>query len=614
MGNIISFFFWEKSIDYIDPKDRPQLNWPHKDKWDDFILNFDNWLSTFQASGCHLETLLKLNQQIYSYCLSILGKKKYKKKDKLNEKFKLREKLIQQIYKKKFSPRPTCADQDLSDLFYSQNSGQEELNTLEFEDNRNSEWDNFDDSEFTLTEFNNILSIRRNKKPKYDGLSYELVYQSTKLKEILLGLFNKIKQTGKLPEYWCHGFGYATYKGAGEFNQAKNFRPIIKCDTFSSLYWHLSISRLARHFKKHNILNNEVQKAYQVNILGTEENLFIHQQLIKHCDAVVYLDLKNAFGSLQPDFIRYTLKLYGVPENWRELLLYFIENRKIHFGKVFKTWNRGVSQGMTLSNMLFILCLNVVIDRTINKFRRTHGIKIMDISTFLLQAFADDLVLYGKNLNTIQEVLDFMVIQLESCGFKLQGKKSVAQYLNPNLGEGYKVLKIKNIAIPNILTKKEFKYLGQLAIDPYIIDPFEKIAEELKNQLDSFKSLFEEKLTDDSAKDYWYAYRVAWLYKIKWFLRVHDFSDQDAEKIESVEREWFNSIAGLEDRINDECFKNRRDNARAIRFKVLSSSTDARIVSLYKKSMGDRYKEVENIYLNKPNINVKTGFKGCFYI
>ena len=126
-----------------------------------------------------------------------------------------------------------------------------------------------DDSPFTYKEFEELLFVHRNENPNYDGLSYELIRKCPPLQKKLVDLYNIFSQT-TIPQYWKYGIVYSTYKGSGESDEPMNYRSVVRCDTFSKLYWHLINYRIRKYINndKSIIVHPYYQKAFKENCRG----------------------------------------------------------------------------------------------------------------------------------------------------------------------------------------------------------------------------------------------------------------------------------------------------------------------------------------------------------
>jgi hypothetical protein len=265
-------------------------------------------------------------------------------------------------------------------------------------------------------------------------------------------------------------------------------------------------------------------------------------------------------------------------------------------------------KGLSMSNALFLFSTNYIIDYIHNKYARTHGVYVNNCS-FLLQAFADDMVIYGKDIETAQIVLDELNILLGEFGLKLQTKKSYADYLNDENDDNHENIKIKvnGEELPNLSTNPSFKYLGQYVYYKDEEELFNKYAEDLKSQLNNIKNEFSTKIIGATAGDYWYAYRNICRFKVNWFLRINNTTDENRKVIDDVEKEFFATIPGLENKLTDEDYKIRMEKNIASRFNALAKSNDSRILSLYSNSMSEeRYEEAKKhsqTYKNDKSLN-----------
>ena len=357
---------------------------------------------------------------------------------------------------------------------------------------------------------------------------------------------------------------YEKYKGSGSPDDAKNFRSLILMDTFSKLYWYFIDMRLMKHLNTHHIINTNIQKAFLPKIRGVEESIFVHQQIKPQSNCVCYLDIKNAYGSVQAGFIKIVLKYYGFDKTFIKTITHFIKNRKAHYKGQTEEWNSGLPQGLTISNHIFILCMNFIIDIVNNKYSNHHSV-VVNNSQFMIQAFADDMVIYGKSLNSMKTILNELYGILSTYGLDLQLKKCLIDYVKP-LSENESKISLNGIEIPELSTNADFKYLGQYADLDKV---WTKYCNEVKTSLDKIKTLFSEKLTNPKPNDYWYAYQTIWRFKILWFLRVNHINEENIKLIENVEKTWFSQFDGLSNRITEQDYKTRKNRSIICRFSAL---------------------------------------------
>ena len=233
-----------------------------------------------------------------------------------------------------------------------------------------------------------------------------------------------------------------------------------------------------------------IRKRSKKIVEGVEENLFIHQQVKPKSDYVIYLDIKNAYGSISPELIKKVLKYYNFPERWIEQIADHIDCRYIIYPFSKKKgarsskkekkeqkicrWNCGLTQGLAISNYIFILCMEYIIKRTYQKFPlKKCGVEVNG-DHFSMQVFCDDIVIYGtyKKKKIIQKMLNYMTKLIRNFGMELNTKKSSIDYVRSYKTE--KLLPPPSFSVFDVnlnptanatlnAVANDFKYLGQYA-------------------------------------------------------------------------------------------------------------------------------------------------------
>lgn len=603
----------KETIDYII--ERPAIKWPRKKvDWEPVILKINNYLKEYEDCSKPVDNIRKLTEEIYAICKTEFGIIRRHKRTKIETKYSKRDKIINEFKNIRSGMTNSGNKQEeIADYFQTINSlksKKDEICKINKTKKPIKAWQDFDKTPITESEFKTILETKINNRSNYDGLSYEVIRKCPNLANKLVSIYNQILKEKKLPEDWHYCFVYETYKGKGNKEDVKNYRSIVRFDTFSKLYWHLINSKIKKHVINKGILNTTIQKAFLDEVRGTEENLFIHQQVKPKSKVVIYLDIKNAYGSINAKFLSKVLKYNGISKNIRKQIKNFIRNRKVIYGKECREWNTGLPQGLPISNYLFIICMNYIIDDFNRKYIEKHGVNIDD-NMFFLQAFADDLSIYINDTTNFQRSLDELISQFNKAGLNIQATKSFIDYVDKSeMSTSYK---INGVDIPNITTSPKFKYLGQYANLDIVWTTF---ANDVKTSLEAVKTKINNELEEPNKKDYWFAYYNIWKFRINWFLRVNDITPEKCKIIEDVEKAWFRSIECIKDIAdNTSMFEDRRLNMSIVRFSCLNNSKDSRIVSLYKSSMGDRYESVKKNYEKKfdGSLVTNTGFKKCVY-
>ena len=567
-----------------------------------------------------LLSLDQLSTKLYESVKRIVPRINIKKKSSVKpfNHFTERERLINLISTKNKKLRPTCSNKTLADWFMSLNETDDfSIDLSVFDKDIGTTFDAVtmvsrkSDIKigFTQKQIQSVLDKRQNNKSNHDGLCYELIRRNTDLQNILLKHFNQIIETKTIPKSWYIGRAYGFHKGKGESDNPKSFRPIVCFNTFSKLFWHLVSDNMMNHIldPEHGepIINTEIQKAYLPNMRGVEESIHLNQYLSNHADLMVYLDLENAFGTLHPNFLKYVLQFYKFNEQITDILVDFMINRKIYVGEEVRNWNCGVSQGMSISNLIFILCINLILDTIQSNYMAKYGVKIKGLM-YLLQAFADDITLVGNNVPDTQIVLNKLVHYFKCAGLKLQPKKCFVVNHTTNND-----LHINNMILQRIDDRSKNKHLGQYLSIRDLIDPmkaerrvFEKFSDEINDEFTQITELLSNNLPSYGPRDYMYCYHTLYKNRITWFLRCRNLVQYEALYHRYIVKKIEQHIINISTDVN------RLTKAKVQYSKCLNSSNDLRIISMFNNMIA-----TNPIYIKFSNTTYTTlpSYKYPFY-
>lgn len=278
--------------------------------------------------------------------------------------------------------------------------------------------------------------------------------------ETLTALFNKIYDTGIIPERWLAST-FITLPKKSNAKSCEDFRTIsLMCHVLKIF---LKIIH-ARIYKKCEENNGETQFGFR-NGLGTREALFAIQVLIQrcrdvNCDVYVcFLDYTKAFDRCQHEKLLDLLTDIGLDGKdiriianlyWGQKATVRVDNRQTEYIDI----KRGVRQGCILSPLLFNLYSNSVFKEALentNRGIRVNGEIINNIR------YADDTVLLSDSIEGLQELLNKVNQTSEVYGLSLNVNKTKYMVISKNPIQPGNLLYINNKPIER---KSKFTYLG----------------------------------------------------------------------------------------------------------------------------------------------------------
>ncbi len=113
------------------------------------------------------------------------------------------------------------------------------------------------DSEFTLYELKKALAGVKQTSPGRDDICNEMVkHLSENSLYIVLSLFNKVWESGKLPADWKYGVIVPIAKPGKDHTQPNNYRPIALTSNLCKLMERMVMSRLVHVIEKKKLLSS----------------------------------------------------------------------------------------------------------------------------------------------------------------------------------------------------------------------------------------------------------------------------------------------------------------------------------------------------------------------
>ncbi len=351
-------------------------------------------------------------------------------------------------------------------------------------------------SDITLEEYNNSFGIDLSKKDMV-GISKRILKEmSNYLKIRFINAYNDLIKDTDILDVSCIAKGSFVYKiaKAGPTNDINSFRQILAIpNTINQMHRILNI-RLSNYMLCNKYIDKNIQKG---GITGQKFSIF--EQLFKVKNVLVdanknnksctilFLDITNAFGSINLKNLYKILELYHVDKSFINYLSYFYNNLEYYYDsngittEPFK-WSDGLIQGCSLSPLLFIIAMNYVLSYLDNKYKDEYGYCFNgELSTkILLTAYVDDICIICKDNASAQIVFDEFVKMSNMLGLSVSVSKSAIMTLNDdNKSEPinqlftpvdiYKYLG-ENISIDGKSTKSCTDFLKEMTKKMYIID------------------------------------------------------------------------------------------------------------------------------------------------
>ena len=274
---------------------------------------------------------------------------------------------------------------------------------------------------------------------------------------ILVEIFNNCVNLGIYPDILKIGKITPLFK-SGEKVIDDNYRPITVLTQINKIFEKLIHKRMMTFTNDNQLLTN-CQFGFRKGHSTSHGITHVNEQVTRHLErkkvcAVLFIDLKSAFDTVDMDVLVKKLEHYGFRGKILNLLVSYLQNRKqyIKCGDIESCLLHvvcGVPQGSVLGPLLFILYINDIVNCSNN---------------FECILFADDaaLVLAAENIKSLKKIINKEV--------KLLHEWLVTSKLTLNLKKT-KYMLFANKNVLNSKMRKKFK----ITINKYTIHEVEQI-------------------------------------------------------------------------------------------------------------------------------------------
>lgn len=281
---------------------------------------------------------------------------------------------------------------------------------------------------------------------------------------ILATLYNILLYSNHYPECWKINRTTLIPKVGKDLSNISNWRPITISSMLSRAFSAIIDTRL-RTF----IVQNMRQKGFTSED-GCKYNIALFNEAIDQCKLnkggmFTVVDVSKAFDSIPHSALSSALAKKGVPKLIINLITKMYENCTTEIKAKNKEtvkikMMRGVKQGDPLSPLLFNLCMEPLLDILEEE---SEGINVNETNKVPVLAFADDIVLLGKDLQEAQKQLNYVNRYLDNLGMRISEGKSSCFEIITKKDTWYiskTSLSSNGETIPNAEPDDIFKYLG----------------------------------------------------------------------------------------------------------------------------------------------------------
>ncbi|CAG9569641.1 unnamed protein product [Danaus chrysippus] len=270
----------------------------------------------------------------------------------------------------------------------------------------------------TLEELSSQIKRKSSKSaPGPDGIPYIVFKKCASVRKHLLNIYGKIWSGKQIPE--CFGKAiFVLIPKKDRVTDPKDTRPIALTNTISKIFFSVLQTRMTRFMLSNNYFRPNHQKGFLPGVSGCLEHNTLLSESLKDARkserqiTVCWIDLENAFGSIQHELMLFALRWYNFPPLVRDMIASYYS--KLRFSIITKegpskslSYNVGLFQGCCLSPIAFNIVINILVDKLIcNEKKWGYRFKFNNKYTESILAFADDLAILTRNPKHCQVLLD----------------------------------------------------------------------------------------------------------------------------------------------------------------------------------------------------------------
>ena len=194
-----------------------------------------------------------------------------------------------------------------------------------------------------------VLELKLGKAIGHDGISAQLLKWCIPfISNYLTKIFNRCADNGIYPNVLKIAKVTALHKG-GDKSDPDNFRPISVLSQLNKVFEKLIHKRLLSFLTKYNIITKQ-QFGFRKKHSTSHSITCLYEKLIANLEneldtAVLFVDLKSAFDTVNSEILLDKLEFYGIRNNTLKLLSSYLCERKQY-----------IKSGQIESALLSVLC------------------------------------------------------------------------------------------------------------------------------------------------------------------------------------------------------------------------------------------------------------------
>lgn len=355
----------------------------------------------------------------------------------------------------------------------------------------------FDMSPIDKEEILNVLSSDLGSKDMFGVSKTDIKYLPSYMHDKLVAMYQKMLD-GDINDRLCVGKSVFTFKDKGDINDIANYRRITSLPNVLNTFHRILNNRISKYLKDNNLFDSTVQKAgLSGQSYGIFEQVYKIKSVIKDANvnkkpcAVMFLDIKSAFDTIDRKAVFYVMEHYGVDKKVINYIKNFYDNLDYYVAgskqiSELRQWRNGLIQGCSLSPLLFTMCMNYILSYINKTSFKKDAYKFNGTDTGVLTlAYMDDVAISCESFDSLNEVFEDIKSIFSNFGLELSTNKCSMMIINEDV-EDLKSLK-------DIPIVAEATYLGDvITCNGSYKKNYDEIKRDTFSRLASLKDMDEE--------------------------------------------------------------------------------------------------------------------------